>query len=233
MTTLITMPFPKRSDCVRRCRVLACCQDPVVELPTTDQIELPIKMQPSDFIDWIRPYAEQCAQATQLPLAGILAVPALETGWGVTLVQAGVNTYNLFNIKGEGPAGSFNMESTEWLTPTEWERLQAAGFTCTFTGRAVDGKWEGTLVQRFCLYHDCAESYAGFYALLRSKPRYSLVLHAKDPFWFCTALQRTGYATDPHYAEKLHSILRKRVLPALGSHAAPEPPVRPAYRCSR
>jgi len=37
-----------------------------------------------------------------------------------------------------------------------------------------------------------------------------------DPAKFAEAVARQGYATDPHYAAKLKSIIRSHVTPLLG-----------------
>lgn len=53
---------------------------------------------------------------------------------------------------------------------------------------------------------------------MKSNPRYAHALETDDPFEFATRLQQAGYATDPFYAAKLHSIMRMYVLPKLQSY---------------
>ncbi|HHT28361.1 MAG TPA: hypothetical protein GXZ82_14135 [Firmicutes bacterium] len=173
-------------------------------------------MTPLVFINTIKPYAQASALSDGWPLAALVAVPALETGWGSLLVRDGVRTNNLFNIKGEGPAGSVFVEAYEWLPQSEWDRYKTQGVSFTFTGRRSGNRLEGRIAHRYRCYFDFTESYADFSRLLRSQPRYSPVRHAADPFVFCAALQTCGFATDPDYTRKLHDILRRRVLPVLG-----------------
>ena len=54
-----------------------------------------------------------------------------------------------------------------------------------------------------------AKDYASF---LKSNPRYAQVINSsRDVNGFAQGMQRAGYATDPHYAKKLISIMHKMV----------------------
>jgi flagellar protein FlgJ len=172
-------------------------------------------MTPLLFIATIKPDAQVCAHDDGWPLAALLAVPALETGWGNLLVQGGLHTHNLFNIKGEGPAGYVLITADDWLTQSEWNRYKEQGVQFTLTGKRSGNKLEGRIAHRYRCYHSFTDSYADFTRLLHSQPRYSPVRHTADPYAFCTALQACGFATDPEYAQKLHYILRHHVIPLL------------------
>jgi flagellar protein FlgJ len=48
--------------------------------------------------------------------------------------------------------------------------------------------------------------------MLRDNPRYASVLSTShDAASFAHGMQKAGYATDPHYAKKLISIMRQMV----------------------
>ncbi len=51
------------------------------------------------------------------------------------------------------------------------------------------------------------------YKNLISKPRYQSVMSAQDPNSAFAALQKSGYATDPRYAQKLQSVYNRYVQP--------------------
>jgi flagellar protein FlgJ len=65
-------------------------------------------------------------------------------------------------------------------------------------------------VEKFRAYDSYADAFKDYANLLRSNPRYEKVLaSAQDAHGFAYGLQRAGYATDPHYAEKLSRIIRQ------------------------
>lgn len=173
-------------------------------------------MTPEAFIDMLKADALAYAARSKLPAAALIAVACLETGWGRRICrQADRDSKNLFNIKGVGPAGAVTVTTREWYGKATWARLQRQGVAFRLTGAQRGDKLEGLLEDRFRAYHSYQESFEDFVRLLTEKPRYKPVLAAKDAFAFCAELQRCGYATDPSYAEKLHSILRVRVMPRL------------------
>lgn len=173
-------------------------------------------MAPEQFIDLLRPDALAYAARSKLPAAALIAVACLETGWGKRICRQGsVDSKNLFNIKGTGPAGSVVVTTREWYGKATWERLQRQRVAFRLTGAQRGDKAEGLLEDKFRAYHTYQESFEDFVRLLTEKPRYKPVLAVRDPFAFCIELQRCGFATDPSYSDKLHSILRVRVLPRL------------------
>jgi flagellar protein FlgJ len=63
-------------------------------------------------------------------------------------------------------------------------------------------------VQAFRAYSSHAESFADYARLMQSSPRYrEVVAHSGDAQRFAQGLQRAGYATDPHYADKLGRVI--------------------------
>jgi flagellar protein FlgJ len=66
-----------------------------------------------------------------------------------------------------------------------------------------------TRVERFRAYASHAEAFKDYANMLSSNPRYQKVLaHGGDATNFARGLQHAGYATDPHYAAKLASIIK-------------------------
>jgi flagellar protein FlgJ len=137
--------------------------------------------------------AQDASQASGIPARFMLGQAALESGWGAAEIRArdGAASHNLFGIKA-GPEWKGRTVDT---TTTEFENGVAQKKTQTF--RAYDS------------YSDSFRDYADF---LASNPRYAAVLNSAqknsgDVRAFARGLQDAGYATDPHYADKLGSVI--------------------------
>ena len=118
----------------------------------------------------------------------LLAQAALETGWGrsVPCNAQGECSFNLFGIK----AGSQWSGATVNVPTLEFE-----------DGVAV------RKVERFRAYDSPADSFRDYAALIRDSSRYASARGAGDNVEaFATALQQGGYATDPHYAQKIAAV---------------------------
>lgn len=175
-------------------------------------------MSPSAFIDLLKDDALRLEQQTGLPAAATIAQAALETGWGrhviahsmdaekalreleggrgeYTDLPDGAPSHNLFGIKRHRSSKPFVVA---------WDR------------NYIDGRWV-RVPDRFRRYTSYRESMVDRYEFLKENPRYAEVLQTRDPFEFATKLQQAGYATDPQYAAKLHSIMRRYVIPRLSS----------------
>ena len=142
------------------------------------------------FIDPLMPHANRNANRLGTSPNAILAIAALESGWGqkVASDENGKPSYNLFGIKSFGK----DVESVNILT-TEY----------------IDGKPE-KIVDRFRVFKNPADAVDGFADFILENPRYKKALeHASDPTRFLEELQRAGYATDPKYADKAISILQQ------------------------
>lgn len=143
-------------------------------------------MRPADFIAAIAPAAKASAAVTGIPASFTIAEAALESGWG-----AHCPGYNLFGVKAD----------RAWKGSTTTKRTreviidQPVIITAKF--RAYDS-WLGSI-----------EDHARF---LLVNPRYSAALQCKDGEGFARAVAAAGYATDPDYADKLCSIIRKHNL---------------------
>ncbi len=141
-----------------------------------------------DFLARMKDYAVAAGDATGIPARFLLGQAALESGWGKHEIRAadGSQSFNLFGIK----AGR------NWSGPT----VQAV------TTEYVDGVPRKT-TQTFRAYGSYADSFKDYATLMQGNRRYAAVLRQSSSAGFAQALQRSGYATDPQYGEKLTRIL--------------------------
>jgi peptidoglycan hydrolase FlgJ len=138
------------------------------------------------FIDLMLPKAEAAGRALGVDPRAIIAQSALETGWGTSGPADAAPSNNLFGIKaGAGwNGGAVESDTTEYV-------------------QGVAGSERA----RFRAYGSTQQSVDDYVVLLRDNPRYSAALNTVgDVRAFATALQRGGYATDPHYANKLVNV---------------------------
>lgn len=145
------------------------------------------------FIDDILDTAVQIQIDTGLPAAALTAQVCLETGYGKSVCKdmySGKYSYNLFNIKGTGPAGS--------VLVVTWE---------------VYNNVKTSVKAYFKAYNNYAESFGSYVALITGSSNYKPCLAAKnDPEEYCRQLQACHYATDPEYANKIISIMHNNNL---------------------
>jgi flagellar protein FlgJ len=146
-----------------------------------------------EFVSRVWPHAAEAAKATGIPAQFIVAQAALETGWGRAEIRTpdGRPSHNLFNIKaGRG-----------------WTGEVAEVATTEYAGGAVQRQ-----VERFRAYRSYAEAFADYANLLGASPRYAGVIGQQDGEAFARALQQSGYATDPMYAQKLLRVIGSATL---------------------
>jgi flagellar protein FlgJ len=145
------------------------------------------------FQDKLGSHAEEASRSTGIPAKFMLGQAALESGWGQREIKGrdGSNSHNLFGIK----AGA------------DWKGKVVE----TSTTEYVNGKAQSR-VERFRAYDSYADSFKDYAKLIASNPRYEKALasaNSGDAAGFAKGLQRGGYATDPNYAVKLASIIKK------------------------
>ncbi len=142
------------------------------------------------FIDFAAGLARPSQARTGMSAALQVAQAILETGWGQSVPvdkYTGQPSYNLFGIKGEGPAGS--------ITSNTWEEYNGVVYR-------VDA--------RFRAYHNPAESWEDHKRFLLTGSRYEpfrAVMH--DSILGAWALKRAGYATDSQYPLKLIDLIKR------------------------
>ncbi|HNP34441.1 MAG TPA: flagellar assembly peptidoglycan hydrolase FlgJ [Woeseiaceae bacterium] len=161
---------------------------------------------PESFARDVWPHIQRVAKRLNVAPEAMLAQAALETGWGkhVPGDGAGDSSLNLFGIK----AGS------------SWSGARISRSTLEFR----DGI-PGRETAQFRAYRDVSESVNDYFRLLTDNPRYATVSnHGDDVSGFATALQSSGYATDPDYATKISRVAGSetmaRVLAGLKNPAA-------------
>lgn len=134
------------------------------------------------FVAVALPAARRVSAKWHVPVAVILAQSALESGWGKHVVN---NAY--FGIKGKSPSGN----STSFAT------------TEVIGGKVIHLKDE------FRAYKDYEESADDYGRFLNENQRYRAAFaYSNNPVRFVEEIALAGYATDPHYAKSLKSIIR-------------------------
>lgn len=146
---------------------------------------------PAEFINTMRPYAEEAAKELGVPVNILLAQSALETGWGQKVIRQsnGESSHNLFGIKAD----------ESW----SGERVKIASL------EFADGiaKHE---VSEFRAYNSFKESFDDYVNFIKSDNRYRDALaKGDDGKQYIQSLQNAGYATDPQYANKIINILER------------------------
>jgi flagellum-specific peptidoglycan hydrolase FlgJ len=140
------------------------------------------------FISYITPLALATQKENGMSAALQVAQAVLESGWGQSLPvdkYSGQMSYNLFGIKGTGPAGT--------VLSNTWEEYYGTKYR-------IDAK--------FRAYNNIRESWNDHNSLLLTKDRY--VPYTEVMFnstWGAYALRRCGYATDSNYPGKLIKII--------------------------
>lgn len=162
---------------------------------------------PDAFARDVWPHAERAASRLNVAPEAILAQAALETGWGAHVPQRldGGSSFNVFGIKASAGWSGDSVAKTTLEFEAGAARLEAAKF------RAYDG---------------VAENFDDYSEMLSGNPRYESVSnHGEDVDGFARALQSSGYATDPSYADKIKRVVNsetmQRILGGLKTMAAP------------
>lgn len=144
----------------------------------------------ADFVMAVYFYAILDEVTSKVPAALTTAQAILESGYGKYVATdrvTGKYSYNLFGIKGTGPAGSVN----------SWTREE----------NPQTGIWEPVLA-RFKAFDTFADSIKGhsqfFYDNIK---RYSAAFNTNNPADFARTIAKAGYATDSQYANKLISLM--------------------------
>lgn len=149
---------------------------------------------PADFVQATWPEAEHAAKALGVAPEVLVAQAALETGWGADVIRSadGRSSNNLFGIK----AGA------DWQGPTVEVPTVEYRDGVAVTEQAA-----------FRAYDSPAASFRDYANFIQAHPRYREALaHAGDSQAYTAALQQAGYATDPHYADKIQGVLGSRAL---------------------
>ncbi|BDX07808.1 flagellar assembly peptidoglycan hydrolase FlgJ [Planctobacterium marinum] len=151
---------------------------------------------PEEFVRNLLPIAQQAAEKIGLDPKAMVAQAAVETGWGQYLIHSGdgQNSHNLFGVKASrGWQGEKNYIDT----------LEFEGGTAQKTKAP------------FRAYGSFEESMNDYVNFLQASPRYQQALQrTDDPATYFNELQKSGYATDPAYADKVMSVYNSERLSA-------------------
>jgi flagellar protein FlgJ len=151
---------------------------------------------PAEFVSQVMPSIQRAADELGVDPRGLLAQAALETGWGSRMPRTadGATSHNMFGIK----AGE------------EWSGARATADTVEFSNGVATPRRTA-----FRAYGSIDESVSDFAKLLKNSPRYRDVIAAGgDTQAYVDSIGRSGYATDPQYANKLNKILNSGALKA-------------------
>jgi Mannosyl-glycoprotein endo-beta-N-acetylglucosaminidase/CHAP domain len=158
------------------------------------------------FLQQAAPGARASQREFGVPASVTLAQAAIESGWG-RFHMGSANNY--FGIKAGSSPGPI------------------ASGTITLPTKEFSGGRMITVSGRFRAYRSMADSLRDHGLFLKSNSRYAPAFRvASDPNAFARALQTAGYATDPHYADKLIATMRANDLYRFdrpGGHHAPHP----------
>ncbi len=148
---------------------------------------------PVEFVQQVYPHAQRAATKLNTSADVLVAIAALETGWGLHTPKTNLNqdSYNYFGIK-----------ANDWKGPT-----------VTSTTKEFDGEKMIEIKDNFRAYSSPAESFSDFAEFLLNSSRYQdAVKSSNDDKTFVKELQKAGYATDPNYTKKVISILDGSIL---------------------
>ncbi len=146
-----------------------------------------VEQYKKDFVKDIYTKAKALEQSTKVPAAIVTAQACQESGYGASVPidkYTGQISYNLFGVKGTGPAGSVLCQTFEYENGQKYY---------------ID--------DYFKAYNSYDESIIGHAEFLQENSRYSSLFESDDPTTWAYGLQSAGYATDPNYAENLISVM--------------------------
>ncbi len=155
----------------------------------TSSSESSLSSRAKNFIQSLWQEASIAAKPLGLDPAVLLAQAGLETHWGEKILKSihGVSSNNLFNIK----STAANHQNS-----VQVQSLEQRGDTLIKESAS------------FKRYQNTLESFLDYVNLIKNHARYQAAAQAaSQPTQFLNALQKAGYATDVHYAEKIQSIL--------------------------
>ena len=160
------------------------------------QLELPLdspdtnaapSATPEAFVASIAPTAKAVAEELGIDPRIVIAQAALETGWGTS-----VKGNNLFGIKSHSKKDGLIVRTHEVV---DGERIKVR--------------------DSFRQYDSYDESIADYGSFLQQNKRYKPMLEAATLREQVEALDKSGYATDPEYADKVMAIAKSKRLEVL------------------
>jgi hypothetical protein len=141
------------------------------------------------------PHALRVSERTGLDPRLVIAQAAQETGWG----KSAPNN-NFFGIKAPGDSGA-----------------------TMATNEVVNGQTV-RINDNFRTYGGMGQSADDYASFLSDNPRYRTMLESPDLESQLAALGKSGYATDPNYANSVGAIANSIQIPGMGAPASPTSP---------
>jgi peptidoglycan hydrolase FlgJ len=156
------------------------------------------QIEQAGFVRKMWSHAEQAQRATGVRAEFVVGQAALESGWGAREIRHadGRSAHNLFGIK----AGA------------GWSGPVAEVTTTEYVGGVARKQ-----VEKFRAYGSYAEAFTDWSRLMAGKARYGDVLkqggaqEAMSVQGYAQSMQRSGYATDPRYGEKLEQTIQRTI----------------------
>lgn len=159
--------------------------------PTVDSTEAMVdsrQQRQRQFLASIGPHARSEGERGGIDPLPIMAIAALETGWGEHMITTneGQTSHNYFGIKQHGARGEgIAHDTTEYIDNRRLTRRET-----------------------FRQYATMSDSVSDFVDFLQTNPRYRSALESgSDPERFVQALHDAGYATDPAYTDKVIGVM--------------------------
>lgn len=148
------------------------------------------KTEQAAFISELRPGATQCEIAYGVPAGFTIAQAVLESSWGTSKLSIDAN--NLFGIKADKSwGGNTTVMDTE-------EHINGKDVVVRAYWRKYSN-WAQCLLDRGKFFH--------------VNPRYAAALaYPHDARKFAFEIAKAGYATDPHYYDKLIATMESHDL---------------------
>ena len=172
----------------------------IASLPIASKVDSGISSV-TKFVNKLRPYAQQAAKKLGVDANLLLAQAALETGWGKSVIKSakGNSSHNLFNIKAD----------------KSWLGNKTKVSTLEFHDGVAKKEMAG-----FRSYGSYQESFDDYVNFIKTNPRYKVALQmTQKPERYMHELQQAGYATDPHYADKVMKIYQSNVIANSGENS--------------
>ena len=151
---------------------------------------------PDQFVDYAYEFSHRPAEKLGVDAKVIVAIAALETGWGKHLpTDVSGSSNNYFGIKADN----------------RWSGELVNSQTLEFEENTFN-----ELKQSFRAYDHLKDSFNDFANFILSNERYSQALEfAHDTKKFLHEIQNAGYATDPKYADKILNVLNNEAFEQL------------------
>ena len=164
-----------------------------------------------DFIDLVRPFADEASKTSGISADFMISQSALETGWGKFVrvdINTGRSSNNFFNIKKKSTddCDFVTIITHEYLTPQELKHVRSIGKKVVIEGKSC-GKLYCSVLDTFRAYPSPRESFVDYANYLSHSSRYRKAMEVKDSVPdFAVALMNAGYATNPNYAALIINI---------------------------